>query len=310
MYYITNRGDIVNTKGSRTDLYSFQGWSAVNYARVNGSSPIMYNGITRFMNIFYDAEAVGTLGLRNKPANLTLAQISQRIINLRNININAWNRFKKGNWYQPIEDTGIVDMYAIWDKYPVIKTNTFNITSNDLEKITEEDLRKKILVEDEEDGVLKDKSIQLVYDINQWRQLVEQGSCYTSITVIATDSVGNTTKKVIMIGLNQSNAVGRDEQGYIRLISRSAYNKASADGGVIAKSVWVVDEDYKRTINENFDNLENDTPEQKWVFTHDQVLEAQEYIKNNGLGKTNRPNALNEFYDTYRSCMTVNKKGI
>lgn len=151
--------------------------------------------------------------------------------------------------------------------------------------MTENDLRKLITVEDEEDGRL---------------------------TVIATDSVGNTTKKVILIGLNQSKPVSREEQGYIRFLSREAYNKATGDGGLIEKSVWYIDDDYKKTINEAFDNLENDTPEQRWVFTHDQVLEVQNFIDTYGFGKTKSDDALDRFYNQFvnEGCLKENRKGL
>ena len=165
---------------------------------------------------------------------------------------------------------------------------------------------------DEEDGTISKDKIKLIYDKDQIVGLAEQGTCYTSITVVAEDSVGNVTKKVIMIGVNQVNPLSRNEQGFIRFISREAFDKSEADGGPLENSIWRTDEEYRKTMLENFDNLENNTPEQRWNFTHEQVLEVQDYIKTNGFGKTKSDDSLKNFYDKFESegCLTENRLAI
>lgn len=312
IYYITKEGEVVNTKGSDTDMYSFQGWSVLDYAQKSKAEQIIYDGITTFYNLYFDENGAMQLNYLTQPRGMQLATIVTNIVNHRNNNIGALNNGQLGSLNAFLEATGIVNVYAVWDKYPTIETRTFTISSRDAENLTDELLLDKIKVTDEEDGTISKDKIKLIYDKDQIVGLAEQGTCYTSITVVAEDSVGNVTKKVIMIGVNQVNPLSRNEQGFIRFISREAFDKSEADGGPLENSIWRTDEEYRKTMLENFDNLENNTPEQRWNFTHEQVLEVQDYIKTNGFGKTKSDDSLKNFYDKFESegCLTENKLAI
>ena len=312
-YYLTHDGDILNTKGDSHKMYSFQGWAPVSYAKRPEANDVLYDGITKFMNIFYDAEAVGTLGYKTRPKNISqLRDIVRNIVSLRSDNISAWNKRDKGNWYDDIEKHGIVDMYATWDEYPIIETVSFNLTQDEIKNLSDDMIYDHIKVTDTEDGKVGRNNIQFIYDKNQLKKLVEQYTGYGSITVMATDSVGNTTKKVIMIGLNNTKPVKLEDQGYARFISKEAYYKKYGDGGLVPHSVWYDNEDYKNEIIKTFANTESNTPVQDWYYTHEQVLETQQWIKNNGFGKVKRENALEYFYDNFKSkgCLRSDSLGI
>ena len=63
--------------------------------------------------------------------------------------------------------------------------------------------------------------------------------------------------------------------------------------------LWYVDSDYAKTINEAFDNLENEIYEFSWEFTHQQVLDTQEYVETHGFGNSEEKDALQKYYDKY-----------
>ena len=69
-------------------------------------------------------------------------------------------------------------------------------------------------------------------------------------------------------------------------------------------SLWYIDENYKNVITDCFNNFKNRTPEQTWYFTHDEVLEVQNFIEENGFGNSkkeaNKENPLTTFYNTYK----------
>ena len=71
-------------------------------------------------------------------------------------------------------------------------------------------------------------------------------------------------------------------------------------GGLIPTDRWYTDPEYVAVIEEAFDNLENDTPQYTWYFTHEQVLETQAYIDEHGFGDSEEEGALRRYFDKYK----------
>lgn len=151
-----------------------------------------------------------------------------------------------------------------------------------------------------------------------------------STRVSVTDSAGNTTYSYVTVYIPRERSLQSkpeiiDPNSDIppigipthkaRVITRKYYDYGNKDsenyksdyslatfrdyGGLLPNSVWYTKPHYKAVIEKTFDNLENNTPEQVWYFTHEQVLEVQRYIDKNGLGNSRRKDALQEFYDTF-----------
>lgn len=57
--------------------------------------------------------------------------------------------------------------------------------------------------------------------------------------------------------------------------------------------------EYRAVPESAFENLRNHTPEAVFTFTHEEVLEMQEFILVNGIGNTRSAIALQRFYDRF-----------
>ena len=295
-YFEVKKGEVINSLGNKDNIASFQGWSANKFSTKKTSKDIIYNGTIKLLDIWCDACSVADLGYANtKPTNKTLEavtnEIKSRSKTLKSTDTIPWN--------STLQNSGIANVYAIWDMYPIIQTDKIKISSKD--NITDELILNQLTVTDKEDGVLNKQNIKLDYDKEQLSALVGEHTCYSSITIYATDSAGNTTRKVVVVAMNQTNPLTREQQGFVRLISREYYNKPTeAEGGCVEDSVWYKNQDYVNCINEAFDNLENDnTYDQDWYFTHKQVVDVQKYIKDNGFGKTKSNDSLKNFHNKY-----------
>ena len=56
---------------------------------------------------------------------------------------------------------------------------------------------------------------------------------------------------------------------------------------------------WKKEIYQGFENEENDTPEEVWEFSHQDILDIQKYIDDNGLGDMNGEGYLDKFYQEF-----------
>lgn len=72
-------------------------------------------------------------------------------------------------------------------------------------------------------------------------------------------------------------------------------------GGLMPIDMWYTDPEYRKCIEEAFDNRENDTPEYSWKFTHEQVLETQEYVETYGISTSEHQDALWNYFNKYKS---------
>lgn len=77
----------------------------------------------------------------------------------------------------------------------------------------------------------------------------------------------------------------------------TGYNR----GGLMPIDKWYTDPEYRKCIEEAFDNQENETPEYSWKFTHEQVLETQEYVETYGISTSEHPDALWNYFNKYKS---------
>ena len=310
IYYYTTDNEIVNDMGSKELLASFHGWAPISYIKKNDNvNSIVYAGVCRFIDIFYDAQAVGLLGFIDKPENMSVKEIATRIVDLRNKNVAAWISNEKGDLYNPIEDNGVVDVYAIWDMYPELITKRISITEDELDRgLTEKDLLKKVRAIDKEDGDITDKVKveELDNTINLLKEV--QASKYTNYITVAytvTDSANNTTKAFARVYLNSNTPVNvyypnGEMGGYVRTINKHAYDTHDYElGGCIPDSIWYIDPEYISLMERGFENLKNNNPIMSYTYTKEDRVAMQEHIHTGNISRMYYINELQWYVDNY-----------
>lgn len=186
---------------------------------------------------------------------------------------------------------------------------------------------KNVVGKDTEDGILTNNKEGLKgviisdFDMDELRAFESTGN--VSITFKATDGVGNETEKMVRLWVNSKNPM---EDGYpnrARCINKKFYDAGKVSvgldekdphyldgykqGGLMPTDLWYTDEEYSQIIEEAFANLENKNWEFVWTFTHDQVIETQDYIEEHGFGDSEEDGALMAYYNKYKGNITTNK---
>lgn len=331
--------------------YSFQGWSANNYATVAGDKnaglihQVGYKD--RLFNYAYEtmANEMNTLGTGYNSKDTSVADSIRAKAN------------ELYNTKELTQNNTYAIMYAVWDQFPVIKSDQVVLTINDFSAYVNENangfeqhaydvIKDKIInantVKDREDGNIRDNiEIENLDEIlNMMLAMYKTPGMTSSMVTIRThvsDSVGNTTYGYTTVALINNKAKQDDpiiptvdEDGKeintrilsakVRSITREFYNtgyEGSSDyksdysaatyknyGGLIPNSIWYKNEEYVKTINQCFDNFDNNTPEQTWYFTHDDVLSIQEYAKQHkDTPHGVEDGELTNFYNKYKSCI-------
>ena len=296
--------------GTEKIPYKFVGWSISDSATVNGSD-----------SIYGSAETIGFDSLINDC-------------------VNAGNDIRHNN--------GSIELYAVWDKFPEQEEEkTAVFFSDDLKDKAERQAYNELaegifgkvnpLLKDREDGYMNGPSsqIELVdieYVLNELSKFKNTGSITTRARV--TDNAGNTTRVLITI-TNQSRGglveetTMREVKPYVRSINEYYYRAPEryADyseenyryyGGLSPYSIWYVRPSYREAIERAFANLNNDTPEQEWLFRHEDVIKVHRFVgvhedpaffigywvdgSNHGFGKFKEKDALMKFYDEFEYC--------
>lgn len=237
-------------------------------------------------------------------------------------------------------------LYAMWDRYPVFDPvkpmHTFMSTS--YSNITDDWLLSHVRVTDHEDGVLKNGTQVVVenFDLDEIKQLQHTG--IVSVGFKATDTAGNVTHYTAQLvvedrtpyeKITPDDLTGKlyYETGYSRGISRKYFEIGDPEsdnyygqgydgvtinrygqkvprylyeGGLSPNSRWYTDPEWKAEVYEGFENEENGTPEEVWEFSHQDILDIQQYIQEKGFGNLKSDNALAGFHSEFAPrCRTV-----
>ena len=353
-YVVINAGTsyakVTDTSGDSV-YYSFQGWSANNYATVAGDK---------------NAGLIHQVGYKDRLFNYAYETMANEMntletgYNSKDTSVADSIRAKANELYNTKELTQnntYAIMYAVWDQFPVIKSDQVVLTINDFSAYVNENangfeqhaydvIKDRIInantVKDREDGNIRDNiEIENLDEIlNMMLTMYKTPGMTSSMVTIRThvsDSVGNTTYGYTTVALINNKAKQDDpiiptvdEDGKeintrilsakVRSITREFYNtgyEGSSDyksdysaatyknyGGLIPNSIWYKNEEYVKTINQCFDNFDNNTPEQTWYFTHDDVLSIQEYAKQHkDTPHGVEDGELTNFYNKYKSCI-------
>ncbi|MCI5502352.1 MAG: InlB B-repeat-containing protein, partial [Lachnospiraceae bacterium] len=344
-YYKVLNGEsyIETTKSGKKILHKFVGWSVYKYATKSQSSQVIHTpgSNENMLDLIYEYQAVNELGLNDEgtPANSVLSDKADQIINRRDDLINAATDIAD----RKIVVYAIWDEYPLMQvkDIAILSTDFENIADK---AILEEKIIKEIetaIITDKEDGnwnkgsnrditvSIDQISLTNAYEfLKQRYEYIKDGNTIysstgaTSVNIIVTDKTGNKTAQIIEVWLNAANPMVVEKPGnaendpnpikavtsYVRAISREFYDKSEEEGGLLTASRWKTDDEYKTELINTFDILEKDDGyDQIWVFNANEVKEVQNYIKDNGLGNSEKIDGLSGFLEKFKSCRIYKK---
>ena len=211
------------------------------------------------------------------------------------------------------QNDAAITLYAVWDDCPWIKATDLYYTLEQAQSgfITEEEILSHATASDREDGspILpgfheNGTSFSIPdYAPTDFTQFNSDGSCTENLTVV--DSAGSVYKKQITVHVVDTTLKPLENVGTTRFINEYYYNQPYEYGGLRDDSIWKTDPEYVAVLQDTFDNLKNNTPEETYYFSHETILEMKKYIEEHGFGNSKEPDALRNFYDRF---MAPNKK--
>lgn len=211
------------------------------------------------------------------------------------------------------DDNGEVTLYAVWDDCPWITAQDLYYSLEQAQNgfITVDEILSHATATDREDGspilpgtnpATNNPAVNTSFTIPDYQEmeftnLTRDAAVSENLTV--TDSIGNTYQKQIMVYVVDTTPVEIKPKGMTRFISEKYFNSSYENGGLEDNSIWKNNPEYKSVLQSAFDHLKNGTPERTYTFTHQQILEMKEFIRENGIGNTETPDGLQKFYDKF-----------
>lgn len=210
-------------------------------------------------------------------------------------------------------DMAVANMYRVWDYGPLIEAYDLYYTLEQAQNgyITEEELLSHAKATDEEDGeIMAGDNEDQGNSFHVWDYAAADFTSFTASgsvteTYLAIDSAGNRTKLMVTIHVTDSTPYKVMPEGTTRFISEKYYNTSEDAGGLSEDSLWETAPDYVETINLAFQNEKNDTPEETYTFSHEDIQNMQEFIEENGMENAQSEDALMRFYNQF---MAPNRK--
>jgi hypothetical protein len=198
----------------------------------------------------------------------------------------------------------VITLYAVWDKAPeVTSVKDVYISKQDVKKgVSPVSLMKYLVVNDREDGIISPSNsvingsekiavneapdtIRLVnYKADDLNIPGDKGA--VSVTALATDKVCNTAVVSYMIYIYDASPKKANDGGseeYVRFIDSSNINKSDSDGGLSDRSIWKLDDSYKKSV----DNAFSGKYRSSWSFTAEDIQNGASDVRRNGLGNYN-----------------------
>ena len=211
------------------------------------------------------------------------------------------------------EDGGEITLYAVWDDCPWIQAQDLYYTLEQAQSgfITEEEILSHATATDREDGspilpgtnpAPSDPEVFTSFTIpdyqaGEFTSLQHDFATSENLTVV--DHVGNTYVKQIMVHVTDTTPVKVKPEGKTRFISEKYFNLDHEHGGLEENSIWMTNPDYHSALQNAFDNLKNDTPEDEFLISHETILKMKQYVQDHGIGNSKDSRALTEFYNRF-----------
>lgn len=201
----------------------------------------------------------------------------------------------------------VITVYAIWDDCPNIEAHDlyYTLTQAQNGDITENELLSYAKATDREDGEISpgadlEKGTAFTvwdYQAEDFLNFQHEGSVTETYQVI--DSQGNIFQKQITVYVVDTTPKEVANAGTTRFINKKYFNKTALNGGLADDSLWRTDAEYNSILRSALENLENDTSEKTYHFTHEDILNMKQFIKDNGVGNSRSADALTRFYETF-----------
>lgn len=201
----------------------------------------------------------------------------------------------------------VITVYAIWDDCPDIEAHDlyYTLTQAQNGDITENELLSYAKATDREDGEISpgadlEKGTAFTvwdYQAEDFINFQHEGSVTETYQVI--DSQGNIFQKQITVYVVDTTPKEVANAGTTRFINKKYFNKTALNGGLADDSLWRTDAEYNSILRSALENLENDTSEKTYHFTHEDILNMKQFIKDNGVGNSRSADALTRFYETF-----------
>lgn len=97
-------------------------------------------------------------------------------------------------------------------------------------------------------------------------------------------------------------------EGTTRFINEHYYHEPYELGGLHEKSVWKTDPGYVSALQEGFNHIKNNTPEDVYRITMDVREQIKEYVSVHGYGNSKQSDALQRCDELYIHTNKVNHK--
>ena len=224
-------------------------------------------------------------------------------------------KWKAGDIVQNLvaEDGGEITLYAVWDDCPWIQAQDLYYTLEQAQSgfITEEEILSHATAIDREDGnpilpgtnpAPSDPEVFTSFMIPDYQESEFtnlQHDFATSENLTVVDHTGNTYVKQIMVYVVDTTPVVEKPEGKTRFISEKYFKLDHEHGGLEENSIWMIDPEYHSALQNAFNNLKNDTPEDEFLIPHETILEMKQYVQEHGIGNSKEPGALTEFYNRF-----------
>ena len=224
-------------------------------------------------------------------------------------------QWKAGDIVQNLvaEDGGEITLYAVWDDCPWIQAQDLYYTLEQAQSgfITEEEILSHATATDREDGspilpgtnpAPSDPEVFTSFTIPDYQESEFtnlQHDFATSENLAVVDHTGNTYVKQIMVYVVDTTPVVEKPEGKTRFISEKYFKLDHEHGGLEENSIWMIDPEYHSALQNAFNNLKNDTPEDEFLIPHETILEMKQYVQDRGIGNSKEPGALTEFYNRF-----------
>lgn len=211
----------------------------------------------------------------------------------------------------PEYEDGKVILYAIWDDCPWIVAEDLYYSLYEAQNglITYGELMSKAVAEDKEAGGVilpgidgeKGTSFTIIdYMSTDFTNFLDSGSVTETYQVI--DSVGNIFQKRVTVHIVNTTAIEIFPERTTRFIDEKYYNESYENGGLEENSIWKINPEYVTTIKKAFDNFEKGTPIMSFSFNYEEIMQMKDYIRINGIGNSQNPAALQNFYKKFFVC--------
>lgn len=201
----------------------------------------------------------------------------------------------------------VITVYAIWDDCPNIEAHDlyYTLTQAQNGDITESEILSYAKATDREDGEISpgadlEKGTAFTvwdYQAEDFINFQHEGSVTETYQVI--DSRGNIFQKQITVYVVDTTPKEVANAGTTRFINKKYFNKTALNGGLADDSLWRTDAEYNSILRSALENLENDTSEKTYHFTHEDILNMKQFIRDNGVGNSRSADALTRFYETF-----------